>query len=188
MTSNNVIAFDQVAQILDDMKAGISASEFHGLQTGCLCADDTIVKSNYEPMLLEELACLHPSEKLEELIEDFHQSINEQLAGIKFDFKPLLPDDDASLYDRIVLLSDWCRGFLCGLSLAGLKAENLPDGYVKESIQDLSEIAYTELELDESEDEENAFEELVEYVRIAVQTVHIEIKNFKHENGPATVH
>ncbi|MCY1558840.1 hypothetical protein D9M68_958120 [compost metagenome] len=78
----------------------------------------------------------------------------------------LLPSDDAPLRERAAALGQWCQGFLGGFGLtardSALSAEAM------EVLQDLSAIAQVQNALEESEDGENDYMEVMEYLRVAL--------------------
>ena len=89
----------------------------------------------------------------------------------------MLPDDDSIIDVRVEAISDWCQGFLMGLGLAGIKdIENLPED-LPELVQDFIKISRADaLSLDDDEASENAFTEIVEYVRVGALMFREEMK------------
>jgi uncharacterized protein YgfB (UPF0149 family) len=80
-----------------------------------------------------------------------------------------LPDDDELLEDRTIALAQWCGGFLAGLASGGEFEVLSEEG--REAIDDLQQIARAELTAPEgegpdNEEDEVAFTEIVEYVRV----------------------
>lgn len=92
------------------------------------------------------------------------------------EFQPLLPDDDAALEDRARALSQWCQGFLYGFGTAQpVKPEELPAN-VDEILRDLTHIGRASVEIDEDDEEqEQAYSDVIEYVRAGVQLIHDEL-------------
>lgn len=105
-----------------------------------------------------------------------------------------LPDDSVSLALRTSSLAAWCGGFVSGIGVyedwlsgapavaseahTGSAAETLgdQDKDLREAIADLSQIAKAGLENEQSdgsgsEAEEQAYAEIVEYVRVVVQLI-----------------
>jgi uncharacterized protein YgfB (UPF0149 family) len=81
-------------------------------------------------------------------------------------FQPLLPRDDQPLRARAEALASWCRGFLGGFGLAP-RPSGVGDE-AEEVLADLAGIAASCFETDEvGEEEEGAYVELIEYVRMA---------------------
>jgi yecA family protein len=94
-----------------------------------------------------------------------------QFAAQDFGFELLLPDDDAPLADRAEALVGWCRGFLGGFGLAAPASDALSDE-AAEALQDMGRIAASDLAYEESEADEDALAEIVEFVRVAALLLH----------------
>lgn len=110
------------------------------------------------------------------VLEGLYDETQRQLNDTSLDFHPLLPDDDTDIEERIRALSDWCQGFLFGLSEGGLKELDKLPGDCAEVIQDLVEIGSAEgYELEGSEEDETSYAELLEYVRTGVLLVNEEM-------------
>jgi uncharacterized protein YgfB (UPF0149 family) len=79
-------------------------------------------------------------------------------------------------------LSQWCQGFLYGFGTGqanGMtpKEEDLPTN-VNEILNDLTHIGRASVEIEgdaDNESEEEAYAEVVEYVRVGVQLIHDEL-------------
>ncbi len=102
-----------------------------------------------------------------------------QLADIDSLFYPLLPDDDVSLVERTEALAAWCQGYLFGLTAAGLDRYEKLSPDVAELLCDLTEVARLShegsLSGDEAEEDESAFAQIVEYVRVGVMLIYVEL-------------
>ncbi|GFE86197.1 UPF0149 family protein [Steroidobacter agaridevorans] len=174
------VTFAEVARVLEGLGSSVPAAEAHGCLVGALCTSPD-----------------YPMERwLEEIIPDADQRDDEQsqqplrllyadtlnaLRGEDMEFEALLPDDDISLATRAGGLSQWCQGFLYGFGTGqvgtrAVKQEELP-GNVNEILNDLTHIgrASVELDGDGNESEEEAYAEVVEYVRVGVQLIHNEL-------------
>ena len=102
------------------------------------------------------------------------------LAGSGVDFTPLLPPDEADLGERVVALTEWCSGFLYGLSLAGVVEQQFDRADTGEIIRDISEIARAAPDDDADIVEQDfAFAELVEYLRVGAQLIFEELAPFR---------
>ena len=77
----------------------------------------------------------------------------------------LLPTDDAPLADRAAALGQWCQGFLHGFGVNAGGLELSTDA--KEVLQDLAAISQVQDALEESEDGEGDYMEVMEYLRVA---------------------
>jgi hypothetical protein len=88
-----------------------------------------------------------------------------------------LPEDAESIDTRAAALAQWCQGFLYGLGAgAAQDAASLP-GDVGEIVGDLTEISRVGVDIAQTEESnENAYAELVEFVRVSVQVVFEELE------------
>jgi len=77
----------------------------------------------------------------------------------------LLPTDDAPLTERAAALGQWCQGFLHGFGVNASGLELSTDA--KEVLQDLAAISQVQDALEESEDGEGDYMEVMEYLRVA---------------------
>ncbi|WP_405234071.1 UPF0149 family protein [Lentisalinibacter salinarum] len=115
-----------------------------------------------------------------------------ELEDPSFRFAPLLPADRAPMGERAGAMAHWAQGFLHGFGEAGSRpalAERLGQEPLAELLSDLSEI--TRATADEAEvaeegmdADEEAWAELVEYLRVAVQLFFLElaaIRGDRHE-------
>ena len=92
-----------------------------------------------------------------------------QLAAFGDLFEPLVADDDNPLTVQAASLATWCYGFLATLGDEQELREQLSDeGY--ESLQDIQSISQVAAD-DISEDEENSYVEVFEYVRVAASMI-----------------
>jgi uncharacterized protein YgfB (UPF0149 family) len=92
------------------------------------------------------------------------------LGSEDFGFQLLLPDDTAGLGARIEALASWCQGFLLGISHGGVSDIQALPGELPEIVEDFLNIARAEnFELENEEEDEAAYMELLEYVRVGVQ-------------------
>jgi uncharacterized protein YgfB (UPF0149 family) len=100
------------------------------------------------------------------------------LTADEYDFALVLPDDEQPLAMRAGAFAEWCRGFLSGLGLAGIADTATLGEDARGFLRDLERFGVLEVGPDAGEDEERAFAEVTEFVRIGVLIVHA-------ERGPA---
>lgn len=159
------------------MDVQISAAEAHGVLVGMLCLLAPKNENEWRVSLIDILDCNLPNKQQWALITKLKTKIAKDLQDRSLSFNLLLPDDDSPLGDRVFALANWCRGYLSGLGFVGIGAAELSNEVVKELIQDISQIAQVSHKTDASEGDEKNYTELVEYVRIAVQNIYIELRD-----------
>ena len=115
-----------------------------------------------------------------------HQMSVEQMNDSDAEFELMLPDDDEPLEARVEALGTWCQGFVYGLAVGGIKEDTeLPEDS-KELIKDIIEISRAgyvvddEAEIavmeDDDEEDEVAFMEVSEYVRMGILLIYEELQ------------
>jgi uncharacterized protein YgfB (UPF0149 family) len=110
----------------------------------------------------------------------------EQMNDIDSDFDLMLPDDDEPLEARVEALGVWCQGFVFGIAIGGIKEDTELPADSKELIKDIIEISRAgyvvdeeaELAVSEEGDEEDevAFMEVSEYVRMGILLIYEELQ------------
>jgi uncharacterized protein YgfB (UPF0149 family) len=143
---------------------GLTPAELHGATIGIGVGDP-------ERFELSDLVGLIGPDVLTdgETLGRFVGAALDGLHAQDMSFRPLLPDDDVSMADRLSALAHWCQSFLEGL-VVGLNRRGiaelgaLPDE-VQEIVQDMVAIAQLDTELAE-ENAETDFMELEEYVKV----------------------
>ena len=165
--------FDELEQALAQAGAHAGAAECHGTLSGWLasgCGDDP---APWLDPLLEELEPADPRVlQCRDALVALHRRVREQYADLQFAFAPLLPDEQQPLATRIGAMGEWCEGFLYGLGLAGRNAAT-GGSEVDEVVGDFAQIARAGIDAEGGgEEDEQAYSELVEYLRVAAQLVH----------------
>lgn len=176
--------------ILDEalfkVNAMMGAAEAHGVLCGILCARGSIELSEWIDHVLgdQEQGNVLLHDTVHQLSE-LHQMTMEQINDDFGQFNLLLPDDDDDLVDRTEALADWCQGFVYGLAAGGISEKSELPIDTKEILLDFIEISragHGETETDDDDDlmateeDEQAFVEVVEYVRTAVLLVNEELQ------------
>ena len=152
------------AALLASNGHAVSPAELHGLLLGRSCAGAGF---EHDSWLLDatDLLDSEPSEPVRQALIGLPEMVKGELAGSEVTIILLLPNDDAPLAERAQALGQWCQGFLGGFGLtardAALSAEAI------EVLQDLAGIAQVQDALEESEDGENDYMEVMEYLRVA---------------------
>jgi len=161
--------YADIQRALTQSRSLADAAEAHGTLSGALCAAGGY---HLDDWLGEILPDGRPSPEAAAWLRALFDSTSNALGASDMDFQPLLPADDDGLPARTEALGEWCRGFLYGLGTG--PAGNL-DGLGEETGEILRDFtAITQVGVDpEDGDESNeeAYAELVEFVRVGVQMI-----------------
>ena len=172
--------FETLQAALERVDAETGAAEGHGALCGMLTLNHAIDVSRWIDTLLEqgEAGDALVGEARRQLLELYEQT-QRSLDDSNLDFALLLPDDDEPLALRVRALAEWCQGFLYGLAMAGYRAgDELPED-TAEFVKDLNEIARASFEVSTGEEDETAYAEVSEYVRMGVLMVNEEMQPSK---------
>lgn len=171
-------AYQTVTESISGLKLPYSVSELHGLLCGYLVAGKTHQGELMMQSLLTKSIVDEASRAASRMLFDVITVSQQQLAHFEFDFELLLPEDDTSLIDRAHAFTEWCEGFVQGLKVAGITAEQLQEEEVQDALQHISEFAQLDYQaLTLGENDERAFMEVSEYTRMAVLQIYADLKS-----------
>jgi uncharacterized protein YgfB (UPF0149 family) len=175
--------YDEFERVLRDARALPDPAEAHGTLAGALC-------SSRDYGLLEWVREILPDDSPEEealqssVLQKVYDSMVRSLGGSDANFEPLLPDDESPLTERAGALSAWCQGFLYGLGSGNTADPSRVSAEAGEIIRDFTEITHVGVDAgDENEENENAFAEVVEFVRVGVQLLFVELAPARGEEA-----
>jgi hypothetical protein len=106
-----------------------------------------------------------------------------QLVERQSEFTLYLPDDQSGVNERANALAQWCDGFLHGI-VTGKDPKKLKEFLGKEPssiiIKDMLEITRASVdEKAEVEENEQAYIEIMEYIRVSAQLIYEELADFR---------
>lgn len=187
LSSSQAAAFEQWANVFTAHQAFSHPSELHGSLCGRLAAGTRIGEQAWLKIVCEHmgLATTIPEESpalVTFMSEAYEQSL-EQLKADDMSFRPLLPDDDYSLDQRLQALSAWVRGFLEGMALVASETLGQAPDEIRELIEDFVAISQVAEAEEDSEEGEYQLTEITEYVRLGALAVFTE---FNPPEKPAT--
>lgn len=178
------INHDELEAALRRCGASWDAAQTHGLLSGRLAIAGGGGGFEWVSQVLEGTDTNNAQRgECEAMLGALFESTYRQLAERRSEFAPLLPDDEDSRSVRALALAHWCEGFLHGLVSAEhgdalkkrLSAEPLSD-----IIKDMLEITRAVADEDgDTESDEQAYTELVEYMRVAAQLTYEELSEFR---------
>lgn len=187
--SDITLTYNTVDDALIKANAIADASEAQGTLCGMICVSGTGDLNNWLSHIFGEEKdsdnlYVPESDKILTLLHDKTVSA---LTENNYDLELIMHSDEESLDTRIEDLINWCQGFLYGLSAAGLTdIKKLPEeaSEILQDMLDISKAGYDQ-EADEEENEE-AYTEIVEYIRIGVYVIYNTFNSM--ENSTNTVH
>jgi uncharacterized protein YgfB (UPF0149 family) len=166
MTVPSLPDFERTVRLSQGNLDAAELAECHGLLCGMLCRESNGGPSDFISHLAGMQLLVNPASALEAVMEEVFDSTKRQLEDEEFGFSLWLPNDDESLETRTIALGQWCSGFLAGLASGG-QLDALSEE-AREAIEDLQQIGRAEISSgeQESEEDETAYVEIVEYVRV----------------------
>ncbi len=175
--------YTRIQQLLSREHSVTDAAEAHGTLAGCLCGASGY---RFEDWLREILPEGRADRAAREALQELFGSTAGALVQSDMEFELLLPPDTESLEQRAQALAEWCQGFLYGLGAGSIPdARELP-GEVGEVVRDFIEITHADVDGDQGEESnENAYAELVEFVRVGVQLLFEELAVARAPAAPA---
>ena len=175
--------YEEIASILSAANTPFSAGYIHGRMSGLLCSDARQLPVLWETFLsdMELDDELVQNELLSKLFVFTATHLEEGPGAMEI----LLPDDEAPLSERLSAISEWCDGFLEGIALEN---QALQLDIVQEVLADLAKIKEVAVKTKSTKENETAYTEVVEFIRVAVLLVHAECHPVKGNENPLPVH
>lgn len=169
--------FRDFDNLLMDSRAGSRAAECHGFLCGFFCVNQYPQADTFKKYLLADTMDQEMFVKCYEKIVELADEVNTKISAGDYSLQLMLPDDNSPMSERGTALIQWCEGFLSGLGIGGLTGLELLSIESREVIEDFYKICRLDVDdMDEGgEDEESAFTELTEYVRMGAILLHEEL-------------
>ena len=176
------LRYDELADALSRLGFTQDPAEYHGALCGALCVREA---AEIDPLKLLEGARGADGGDAAQALTRLRGESADAFTGAELAFTPLLPDDEEELPRRVRALSAWCEGFLFGLASGKPLSMKSVSPELKEIVHDFTEFTRAGVDGDENAElEENAYAELVEYIRVGAQLIYLEL----HERAPDRVH
>ena len=177
----------EIEEILIKINSISDVAESHGIACGMLVANTTADKLIWIKQLMGEIEEQNiPPADVIELLGGWFDEIKNQLQDSHLRFKLSLPNDNQPLEKRVVALQEWCKGFILGIAMGGVKDfGKLPED-TQELITDFSRIsAEEEFDLNNVDEAEISYTDISQYVRIGVLLINEELQPIK---ATSTIH
>ena len=189
-TSSENMELDELypvlARQLTHLNAEMDAMECHGVLCARFCVELRPDPAAWVHEVIgsqdaNNLQVQASQESLAHLYQHTEQAFHAELEN----FRLLMPNEDEALSERLQALLDWCGGFVSGLGLGGIKIDDGLDPTVKEILEDFMEMTRMEVDVDDDDENETAFTEIEEYIRVGVMTIGL---TMRPGNKSATLH
>ena len=159
----------EIAAELRALEAGLEPSELHGSLCGYLSGGGRHDRGNWFAQVMSDPLLSPPV--ADGALDRLYVASTRQLESPDFEFELLLPPEDRPVSERGDGLLAWGRGFLGGFGLAAGANPPLSEES-QEALADLARIASSDLSYEDPEADEEALEEVAEFVRVAVMLLH----------------
>lgn len=173
-----------LVSILGEHDFTATASEVHGLLTGLIAGGMFKGSVDY----LEHLSELFNNGlslkgSLKKAVDDMTVEIFGQFESEDMSFELLLLDEEESLTDQATELLNWIQYFLVGF---GLNQRDLKtaSNELREIIEDFTDITRMDTELEDNNENQANFYEIVEFIRISSVLCHQEFGKQVNTNKP----
>lgn len=164
--------FSDLQNFFYELGVQVSPSMLHGFVSGRISCGpigiDRLVEISIECLALSQEMASKDEGQFRDIILTFIKEIKHTDCV----FIPILPEEDIPLSERLIALGEWCGNYVSGFA-EGLEKECQLSDDANEALEDLASIARVSIEFDE--DGECDYIELVEYIRIAVQLIYIDV-------------
>ena len=168
---------------LEQAESDYSAAEAHGIACGML-----VIKQTTEPkqwlkqvVLGDEHNRFVPAVSAE--LTQLFVATRQQINSPALDFTVFLPED-APLAEQVEAMQTWCQGFGLGLAVAGVKDMKQLPADSREWAEDVVRIGTAnDLDLEDTEESEEALAEIVEYLRVGVLMMNEEMQPIKQSSN-----
>ena len=173
--------FSETQEILINVNSINDVAESHGVASGMLVANTTADKLDWIKQVMGEIEKNDiPSADAVKQLGDWFDEIKSHLQDSNLRYELCLPDDEQTLEKRVTALQEWCRGFIMGIAISGLKNFNKLPEDTRELISDFSRISSEEeFDLDHADEAEIAYADISQYVRIGVLLINEELQPMK---------
>ncbi len=175
------LSFDDLQRVLARLRALTDAAEAHGTLVGALCSMSCCLDDWLAEILPDGRADEGAAASLRAVFDSTSVALDDANLG----FEPLLPTDEAPIGERTVALGEWCQGFLYGLGSGAMPDPETLQTDAAEVLRDFAEISRVDVDPeDDIESNEEAYAELVEFVRVGVQLIYTHLSPLRNMPPP----
>ncbi len=169
---------------LQDAEADYNAAESQAIAAGLLVVNITSDKLQWVQLIFGDIKPDDVKQhKAIKLSGELFDATKAQLQDSDLGFDLLLPEEDETLFARVMALQQWCAGFILGVAMAGASDHSKLPEDTRELLADITEIGTVgEFDLEDHEESEEAFAEISEYVRMGTLLINEELQPLKQSS------
>ena len=177
MSATRLPDFEHTLAIAQGNLDAPELAECHGVACGLLCRLPNASLDAFIGLLgMLELVDA-PGTGLKMSLEELLNSTRSQLEDEDMGLSLWLPNDDEILEERTLAMAQWCSGFLAGIGSSGDDTLETLSEDANEALADLQQISTADVvDTAESEEDENAFTEIVEYIRVVILMIREDLR------------
>lgn len=167
--------YHSLENLLEMHELSATPAELHGALCVHLSVNDALQPADWLKQALGSEVGTRPwSTELERSLNALFEHTARAVEDALLSFMPYLPDDHADLRDRTEAMSEWCQGYLVAAQMNGMGADESLSDDVQDFLEDLTELSVADIggSGDQDEDNEQAWFELVEYLRVGTVLVY----------------
>lgn len=184
------IEYPIVDKMLRDLNSALDLAESHGLLCGLLCASPSVTDAHWFSHIFpahDNVELAKP--EVEQALSRLHVQAKSAIVDEELAFQLMLPDEHDDLLTRTEALAAWCRGYVFGLGEGGVSKHTSLPSNTGELLTDLVQISQVGFEEDgDMAEQEDAFIELEEYVRVAVMLINEELTPMREATRNRPLH
>lgn len=182
-------SFETIQQALAPNEPPVDASYLHGLWCGLIVGEQYCKPQDWIDLAWDATdVWVQLDAKAQAALLQLAQQSIIALSTFDFGFQLLLPDDEAPLQLRADAVNEWCFGFAFGLQNQRYQ-HALLTGDGAQALADITKISEMDFGIIECEEEEQSYMEVVEFVRMAVLTIHQNfLENTRKNGGSFAIH
>lgn len=187
MTQDVLQQYSAAAELLDAQDVMATPAELHGVLCGMLCGGAPLRRDAW---LQEFNELVNDCVSLPVAVNAWLESLfNATLEGLTLQagFQLLLPEDDETLEDRLLAMSDWAQAFLAGFAVIQRDLTRASDE-LQEMLSDISEITQMEQELEDDGETEASYLVIYEHLKLGAMMAFEEFGQRPAELVSKTLH
>jgi uncharacterized protein YgfB (UPF0149 family) len=176
METNRLPDFEATLAIARGQLEAPELAECHGVTCGLLCRFVDASLDAYLGLLDMLELVKEPGTDFKVVLEKLLNTTRLQLMDTDMGLSLWLPNDDELLEERTMALAQWCSGFLAGLGSSGDDQLQALSDESNDALKDLQQISMADVaDTLENEEDECAFVEIVEYIRVVVLMIRADL-------------